>query len=483
MLRKLSENYRKLQAPVKASMWFLICGFLQKGISMLTTPVFTRLMSDTEYGRYSVYNSWLGIAEIIVALNLAAGVYTRGLVKNEDDQDRFSSSMLGLSTTCVLIWSIIYVILHKVFNQLLGISTFLAAAMLLETWAHASYQFWSNRERVNYRYRKLVLVTITYVVLRPLLGVLFVQQADAQHQVEARVLAMTLVNVALFSSLYISIARKGKKYFCKEYWWYALKFNIPLLPHYLAQVVLSQSDRLMINRYCGPAEAAYYSVAYTLAMVLQIVNTSVSATMNPWIYKSIKNGNVGGIGKVSYVVLGMVAIANLVVVALAPELLRILAPGSYQAAVWVVPPVTVSVYFMFLYNLFATFEYYYERTHYVAMATVAGAVLNVVLNAIFIPVFGFVAAGYTTLVCYILYAFAHYCFMRKVIREHMSDQVIYDSKCIVGLGVALIGGAFVMVLLYEQRFLRYCVLFVMMSILFTKRKMIIRMINLIKKKE
>ena len=108
MLHKLKSGYQNLKPPVKASLWFLICGFLQKGISLLTTPIFIRVMTDGEYGRFSVYNSWLSILQIIVSLNLAAGVYTRGLVKNEEDQDRFSSSMLGLSTTCVLIWSALY---------------------------------------------------------------------------------------------------------------------------------------------------------------------------------------------------------------------------------------------------------------------------------------------------------------------------------------------------------------------------------------
>ena len=83
MLDKIRNKYDNLQAPVKASLWFLVCGFLQKGISMLTTPIFTRVMTDVEYGRYSIYNSWFEIVQIIVSLNLAAGVYTRGLVKNE----------------------------------------------------------------------------------------------------------------------------------------------------------------------------------------------------------------------------------------------------------------------------------------------------------------------------------------------------------------------------------------------------------------
>lgn len=483
MFRKLSAYYRNLRAPVKASLWFLICGFLQKGISMLTTPIFTRIMSDAEYGRYSVYNSWLGIAEILITLNLAAGVYTRGLIKNEEDQDRFASSMLGLSTTCVLVWTVIYVIFHKVFNRLLGITTFLAAAMLLETWAHAAYQFWSNRERVHYRYRKLVAITITYVILRPLLGVVFVQLADTQHQVEARVLAMTLVNVIIFSCLYVAIAKRGKQYFNKQYWRYALRFNLPLLPHYLAQVALAQSDRLMINQFRRPEEVAYYSVAYTLAMVLQILNTSISGTMNPWIFKSIKAGRIKEIGKVSYAVLGVVAIANLAVIALAPELLSILAPGSYQAAIWVVPPVTASVYFMFLYDLFVTFEYYYERTFYVPVATIAGAVLNIILNAVFIPAYGFAAAGYTTLVCYVLYAFIHYCFMRKVNRECMDGKTAYDWRIIVALGVALIAGAAIMLLLYKAPLFRYGVLAAIVVLLVVKRKTLIALVKMLRAKE
>lgn len=482
MLGKLKKYYQNLHEPVKASLWFLICGFLQKGISMLTTPIFTRIMTDAEYGRFSVYNSWLSILQIVVSLNLAAGVYTRGLVKNEEDQDRFSSSMLGLSTTCILIWSVVYFLFRNTINQWLELNTVLMVAMLLEIWSHAAYQFWSNRERVNYKYKKLVVLTLIYVILRPLLGVLCVLQVDTQHQVEARVLTTVLVNLILFTVLYIAISKKGKQFYNKEYWLYALKFNIPLLPHYLSQMVLNQSDRLMINSICGPTETAYYSVAYTLAMVLLILNNSVSGTMNPWIYKAIKNNETHKIGKVSYGVLGLIALLNMIVVLMAPELLGILAPDSYMAAVWVVPPVTVSVYFTFLYNLFATFEYYYEKTYYVTIATVAGAVLNIVLNAVFIPKFGFVAAGYTTLVCYILYAMAHYFFMKKVTKEQMNGAVIYDARIIIGIGAALVMGAAVIMLFYTKPLIRYGLLAAVLIGMVLKRKALLGVIQVLRNK-
>lgn len=482
MLKKLLDNYKNLTAPVKASLWFLICGFLQKAISMLTTPVFTRIMTETEYGRFSVYNTWLGIAQIVVSLNLAAGVYTRGLVKNEDDQDRFSSAMLGLSTTCILIWCVIYVFFHNAINDLLGLSSLMGAAMLLEVWAHIAYQFWTNREKVAYRYKKLVVLTLLYVILRPVLGVICVLQADLLHQAEARLLATVAVNLVLFTGLYISIFKKGRKFFDRKYWLYALRFNIPLLPHYLSQIVFNQSDRLMINSICGSSEAAYYTVAYTIAMVLQIFNTSVSATMNPWIYKSLKEKEYKKIGKVTYWVLAVIAIINLAVVLIAPEVLHIMAPESYQAALWVIPPVTVSVFFSFLYDVFVTFEFYFEKTHYVTTATVVTAVLNIVLNAVLIPKFGFVAAGYTTLLCYILYAFIHYMLMKKITKAYLEDTRIYNAKVIIGLGIGLLAGAAATMLLYRTVLVRYGLLLVICAVALWKRKAIAELIRTMRRK-
>lgn len=482
MVERIRKLYKSLQAPAKASLWFLICGFLQKGITLITTPLFTRIMTAAEYGRFSVYNSWFGIIQIITSLNLAAGVYTRGLVKNETDQERFTSAMLGLSTTCILIGSVIYAAFHNLINNWLGLSTVLMGTMMVEIWATAAYQFWSNRERANYQYKRLVALTLIFTILRPLMGLVGVLNAGESNQVEGRVICTTLVNVILFSGLYIAMMEKGKCFFDREYWRYALKFNIPLVPHYLSQIVLSQSDKIMIKEFVGAEEAAYYSVAYTLSMVLQILSTSISGTMNPWIYRSLEHGTAKRIGKPSYLILIIIAVSNLFVIIMAPEILTILAPESYQSAVWVIPPVTASVYFMFLYNLFATFEYYYNKTSYVMFASVIGAIMNVVLNAVFIPKFGYIAAGYTTLVCYIMYAFAHCFFMRKIVKDNLGDMMIYNYKLIVGIGAVLIVCSAAVMLVYDNPLLRYFMLICGVVIVFLKRKMIVGIFMDLKKR-
>ena len=99
----------------------------------------------------------------------------------------------------------------------------------------------------------------------------------------ADMLAKCLVGILLFVLLF----GRGKTYYNKKYWKYALGFNIPLIPHYLSNYILNQSDRLMIGKLVGNAQAAYYSVAYTISSVILLVMSSVNNSLTPYIYKSI----------------------------------------------------------------------------------------------------------------------------------------------------------------------------------------------------
>ena len=53
----ITSKYRSLSIQARAALWFTICSFLQNGISFITVPIFTRLMSTEEYGTYTVYLS------------------------------------------------------------------------------------------------------------------------------------------------------------------------------------------------------------------------------------------------------------------------------------------------------------------------------------------------------------------------------------------------------------------------------------------
>ena len=116
-------------------------------------------------------------------------------------------------------------------------------------------------------------------------------------------------------------------------------------------------------------------------------------------------------------------------------------------------------------------------------ASIVAAVLNLVLNYIFIPMFGYEAAGYTTLFCYLVMSVTHYIGMKKVCALKGIEEDLYDLKMIVAISVAVILFAGVSVLLYKTFVLRYVIVLLIALVMFFKRNYIIQAFTNVKKKK
>ena len=65
----IKEKYGALSLPVKASLWYTVCNVINKGLALLSTPIFTRIMTEEQYGTFSVFQSWYSILIIWKAEN------------------------------------------------------------------------------------------------------------------------------------------------------------------------------------------------------------------------------------------------------------------------------------------------------------------------------------------------------------------------------------------------------------------------------
>ena len=473
----IGKKYNSFPKQVKASFWFLICSFMQKGISVLTTPIFTRLLDTAEYGKFNIFNSWLNGIQIIVTLNLTAGVYTQGLVKLDKERSVFSSSIQGLTLTLCSAWFLIYICFQSFWNNLFSLTTFQMICMFIMIWASSVFNLWAAEQRVGLNYRNLVIVTIIVSILKPLVGIIFVTHAS--DKVNARIAGLVLVEIVAYIRFFFTHLSKGKTFFSKKYWRYALTFNIPLVPHFLSQSILNSADRIMIERMVGASEAGIYSLAYSLSFLMTLFNTALLQTINPWIFQKIKTKKTSSVNSIAIICLAGIAVVNLLLIYFAPEIVYIFAPSSYRDAIWVIPPVTMSVYFIFMSYFFVDFELYYERTDFVTTATIASAVVNIALNYIFIRLYGFCAAGYTTLACYILYAIGHYYFMKKLCKSWMDTNNVYDMKSFFVISIIFVFIGFLGLCSYSYPILRYCILGTIIAISIFNRKKIIKQVKTI----
>ena len=473
-MNKFLNQYKKMSVQAKAAIWFVVCSILQKGISFITVPIFTRLLTTEQYGTYSLYLSWLQIFTIITSLYLYHGVFNNAMVKFEKDRDRYISCMQGLTLLLDLAVSLVYIVAYQFWSNLLGLAPIIVLLMFLEMLVTPALYFWSGKQRFEYKYKKLVTVTLIKSVANPVLGIIAVllfQQRDV-----ARISSVVLSEILVCGPIMIYQFAKGKTFFNKQYWKYALTLALPLLPHYLSSMVLNQSDRVMINMMVGTSEVAFYSVAYSIGMLTQIFTTSINNSFTPWMYKKIKSENYKGISQTINFLLIIIGVIAFCLMMLSPELVMILGSEEYANAVYVIPPVAASVFFIFLYNLLAVPQFYYEKTRFLMMSSLGASVLNLALNYIFIGQFGYVAAGYTTLACYVLYGLGHYIISTNILKKVLSGEKLYDSKFILAASIVMILCGVLCNYFFDYWYIRYAILLVCAVVAVVKRNEIMGII-------
>lgn len=474
------KKYKSISVQARAAIWFSACSILQKGISFIVVPIFTRILTTEQYGTYSLYLSWLQILTIITSLYLYYGVFTNGMNKYDTDRDRYISSMQGLTLTITAIVFAIFFVTQNAWSDILGLAPHLIFLMFVEMAVTPALSFWSGRQRFEYKYRKLVIVTLCKSIVNPVLGLIMVSLAE--DKATARILSVVIVEVCFCGVIMVYQFLKGKCWIDKKYWKFALGMAIPLLPHYLSGMILNKGDQIMISKMVSTSAVAFYSVAYNIGMLVQIFTNAISNSFTPWIYQRIKADKYEKIPETINFLMLLVAAISLGLMLLSPELVLLFGSSGYASAAYVIPPVAASVFFIFLYNILATPQFYFEKTSFLMVSSILAAVVNLGLNYIFIKQYGYVAAGYTTLVCYVLYSIGHAIISRKVMKEFIPGKTLFDYKCVVGLSVLVIFAGIGCNFLFDYKIVRYGLLVIFGIFAFVKRELLMSSIIGLKKK-
>lgn len=473
-MNKLLQKYNSITVQAKAAFWFTMCSFLQKGISFVTVPIFTRLMSTEQYGTYSMYLSWLQVFTVISTLYIYHGVTDNAMSKFDNDRDRYISSMQGL-TVCIttIVMMLTFIFWHGI-HDFVGLSYIMMLLMFLEIYVTPALAFWSSKQRFEYKYRRLVIITLVKSILNPCLGIAAVCLSDEKDL--ARVISTVTVEFIVCGAIMALQFIRGKVFYDKRYWGYSLRLAVPIVPHYLSGIILNQGDRIVISKIVGNSAVAFYGVAYSIGWIVQIFVRAINSAITPWIYERLKESDIRPIQRRSGSILLLVFLMIIGLMLISPEVVLIFGSSKYADAVYVIPPVAGSVFFVFLYGFLSFPEFYYEKTGFLMMASIAAAVVNIVLNVIFIPLYGYVAAAYTTLACYVLYSLGHYIVGGKILKDNTGFKAIIDVKITLVLSVAIIIISCTVHLFFDWIVLRYLIILIGAAAAFIKRKKIVELI-------
>lgn len=478
ILAEAKKKYRSMSSPVKAAFWFTICNFMQRGISMITTPIFTRLLPTEEYGLYSTYLSWETVLLMVVSLSLYKAIMN--LYVKYEDQEKVLSAVCGLELCLCSVWLVIGIIFKEKIGKILGIPQNLVICLFVYFIFQSVFLCWSLYKRYVYDYKSLVITTLLSTTGSAILGVCSVVFIEATA--EARAISATLVVALIGSGLYISIFKKTKVFYDKKIWMFSLGFCIPLMPHYLSEFILQSSDKIMINYLCGTRDVALYSVAYSVGSLINLVTNAINSTFAPYQYQKIKSGEYKLLSKRANEVLLLVGIMLMGIMLFSKEIVLIFGGKRYSESVDVIVPICIGIFFNYTFQLFARVQEYYERKLTVVIPSILCAALNLILNYIFINLYGYQAAAYTTFFCYAVFCCIHYLFYKKVCREILNNQDLYDIKGILFISIGIILGGLIVMVINKIPWLKYTMITGIVILMVYKKNQIIAVVREVLKK-
>lgn len=460
MVKNWIRKYKSLSLQIRVVIWFTFCNFLQRGIATITIPIYTRMMTSEEYGLSSVYNAYSMVFVIICTLYLQSGVMNNVFTKFNVRQEKVVSVYQSLSLVTTAIFFIIYICLKDKIVQLTKLPEAVVTVMFLGFMFWAPYNYWLIYKRYRYEYVAPVITSIFISIFTPIFGVTAVLFINGNKGV-ARIIAEILFQCIVGVVFYIINYKKSFNFYDSTLWKYALKFNIPLIPSFLSEVLLNQSDRIMIGAYCGLGEAGIYSIAYSAASLIMMISSALNAAFIPWQYQMLQAKEYTKIKETGYLVLIGLGSILILLVLFAPEVIFILAGQEYMEGANLIPIISAGIFVNIACQLFYRIELYFEKQNMVFIAVCTSVIMKIILNFFLLPKCGFEVAGYTTFISYLILFVIHFSIYKQLCKREMQNQVIYKGKDIFLIIFLVIVDMFLVQFLYQWLFVRIIFLIVL----------------------
>ena len=445
----------------KASTYYLIGNFFNKGISFLTVPVFSRLLSTSDYGIVTTFNSWVSILSMVFGFAIYMGIRAAFI-----DYENTIDDVLSVTSTFTIISGLLFsgmgvaVVLFAKVN--VGLT--LVILCCIQGISAALIQNYLMYLTMKYRYKARTAFMIFPNLLSALSSIAIVAWVIKEKLYLGRIVPTTIIYAAFGIFVILLIYKKSHLFYSREYLTYALKISTPLVLHGIALSILSQSDLTMITWLVGSSEAGIYSLIYNFSMIATVITTSLDGVWVPWFTRNLKNDNRAGINAKANDYIMLMTVALICVILIGPEIVEILASNEYWEGIKIIPPIVVANYLVFAYTMYVNIEHFYKRTIYISINTIIAALSNIILNYFLVPIHGYTAAAFTTVASYFMAFILHTLYAKKL------EPSLYPLKQFFPPLLQIAGACIIFYLFMDRWFVRWVVLLLYIFIIMVLSK-------------
>jgi O-antigen/teichoic acid export membrane protein len=194
------------------------------------------------------------------------------------------------------------------------------------------------------------------------------------------------------------------------------KFGLPLVPAAMGLFIINYSDRFFVQRFCSLKELGLYSLGYKFGMLLSVMIAGpILSIWNTQRFEIAKMHNAKQVfSRIFTYFCAVMIFAGLGVAVFIDETLQVMTASDFWGAAAVVPLILLSYVLYGMANFLNLGIMVTYKTKYIAYTHVPVAVVNILLNVVFISRYGVMGAAVSTVLSFLCLTMLTFAFSQKL---------------------------------------------------------------------
>lgn len=412
---------------------FAIGNFASKFISFFLVPLYTNALIAAEYGTADLLYTLCNFLVPLFTLNIVEGVLRFSLDKyaNEKNIVRVACQML----IPLMVIGLISVPIVSLFDNFRDYVWHFYAYMISVGVSNIFLIILKGQEKLKEYAFGNVLHTILITALN-LIFLLWLKMGISGYFLAYIIANILTAAYALWKANIANLLRGTS--FDKSLFKKMASYSVVLIPTSFMWWIMNFLDRAMITGMVGPADSGIYAISYKLPSILTTVS---SVFMQAWLFSAVKNkddeDNTEYTNRIfnalSFVIIGV----SLLMVVFTKQIFSVYVAPEYYVAWECVPCLMVGHIFLTLSTFISTSYNVNKDSRGFLKSASIGAVVNLVLNAILIPLLGMQGAAIATTISYMSVFTYRLINTRKYVKIQLTPRFLLSVFSILPVCIAI----------------------------------------------
>jgi len=436
--------FDKIKQLSKDTAVYGISTMLGRFLSFLLVPFYTNVFDTKDYGIISNIYAYIALLNIFYIYGMdAAYMKFASLRELGDDKDNFSTPFYSVVATSVL-FSLLIIAFRGSMMTAMSIPGshseliyYIAIILFLDALAVIPF----IKLRLDRKGKTFALYKFFNIVINVAFNLIFI--VGLKWGIESVLLSNLLAS--LFSLLVVLpiITRNLKPAFHNGLFKRLLKFGLPYLPAGLASMIIQVIDRPIMEKLTNLSTVGIYQASYKLGIFMMLFVTMFQFAWQPFFLEESKGENAKQIFSKVLTYFTLAGSFILIVVSLfIGDVITIHIFGrtifgkAYLSGLYIVPVILLGYLFNGMYVVFNAGIFIKDKSIYVPLMTGIGAVVNIGVNFLLIPVWGMMGAAIATFAAYLSMAAGIYIVTQKFYKiEYELGKIVKIFAAIIITGV------------------------------------------------